>query len=53
MSAQLNSIVKEHQVQAVSGQWIPMKAETFCLHGDHPNVVRNLKELLSLYPVLP
>ena len=53
MSAQLNSIVEEHQVQAVSGQWIPMKAETFCLHGDHPNVVRNLKELLNLYPLQP
>ena len=48
MSAQLNSIVEEHQVQAVNGQWIPMKAETFCLHGDHLNVVRNLKELLNL-----
>ena len=48
MYAQLKSISQNKHVQTVSGNWIPMEADTFCLHGDHPRVVQNLKELLKL-----
>ena len=41
----LLSMVLNHQVKTVTGNLIPIKAETFCIHGDHPNVEYLLPEL--------
>ena len=46
---QLESLINEKKVKTSSGKWISIKADTFCLHGDHPNVVKNLIKLLELY----
>jgi UPF0271 protein len=28
------AMVREQRVQAVSGEWVPLNAQTICLHGD-------------------
>ncbi|MEQ9593575.1 MAG: 5-oxoprolinase subunit PxpA [Cyclobacteriaceae bacterium] len=30
-------IIKEQKVMSVDGSWIPIKADTLCIHGDNPN----------------
>jgi 5-oxoprolinase (ATP-hydrolysing) subunit A len=42
---QLVEIVAENKVTTINGNQIPMQAETFCIHGDHPNSVAVLKYL--------
>lgn len=32
---QVLSMVKEGKVQSISGEWVNIKAETICIHGDH------------------
>lgn len=32
----VGNIVRENRLRAVSGEWLPVKADTLCLHGDHP-----------------
>jgi lactam utilization protein B len=36
-------------VKTIDGNWIPMSADTFCLHGDHPRALENLKKVLDLH----
>lgn len=36
---QLQNMIFNREVMAVSGQTIPMTANTFCIHGDHLNAV--------------
>lgn len=33
------SMVREHKVRAIDGQWIPIQADTVCLHGDGPHAL--------------
>jgi 5-oxoprolinase (ATP-hydrolysing) subunit A len=43
-------IVKERKVQTITGNWIPIKADTICVHGDNPHapaLVKNLKIALE------
>lgn len=44
-------IVEKNRVQAVTGEWISLQAETVCVHGDNDdalNFVQTLKEELEL-----
>jgi 5-oxoprolinase (ATP-hydrolysing) subunit A len=42
---QLVKMVIENKVTTINGNQIPIQAETFCIHGDHPNSVAVLKYL--------
>lgn len=46
---QFDTLLHKAKVRSVDHQWIPMEADTYCLHGDHPQVVKNLQELLKRY----
>ncbi|ESJ22186.1 MULTISPECIES: 5-oxoprolinase subunit PxpA [unclassified Cupriavidus] len=37
--AQTLSMVRERKVRAIDGQWIPIQADTVCLHGDGPHAL--------------
>lgn len=37
--SQTLSMVREHKVRAIDGQWIPIQADTVCLHGDGPHAL--------------
>lgn len=37
--AQTLSMVRERKVRATDGQWIPIQADTVCLHGDGPHAL--------------
>lgn len=46
---QVRHIVREGRVRAISGQWVPVAADTVCLHGDTPGaaqLVAQVRELL-------
>ncbi|MEX3824131.1 LamB/YcsF family protein, partial [Paraburkholderia sp. BR14262] len=30
---------REQRVQAVNGAWVPLNAQTICLHGDGPHAL--------------
>ena len=36
-TAQVIMMVKDNKVKAITGDLIPIVAETICIHGDHPN----------------
>lgn len=38
-------MITEGRVQAVSGEWVKVQADTVCLHGDHPQAVRLARHL--------
>ncbi|HEY8417285.1 MAG TPA: LamB/YcsF family protein, partial [Limnochordales bacterium] len=38
-------MVSEGRVQAITGEWVPVKADTICVHGDSPGAVAILKRL--------
>ncbi len=44
---QVASIVRQGQVQTISGITKPLKARTMCVHGDNPNAENILRELTS------
>ena len=33
------AMVRDQRVQAVDGQWVPLNAQTICLHGDGPHAL--------------
>ncbi|GAA4282270.1 5-oxoprolinase subunit PxpA [Gaetbulibacter aestuarii] len=41
----IQNMVLHHQVVTVSGHQIPIEADTFCVHGDHPNAPDLIKYL--------
>ncbi|MBI4911793.1 MAG: 5-oxoprolinase subunit PxpA [Acidobacteria bacterium] len=48
--AQVRDLVRDGRVRAQDGSWIPMTAETLCLHGDHPRALafaRRIRDLLG------
>jgi len=45
---QLESMINKKKVKTNEGKWISIKADTYCLHGDHPNVIKNLQKLIEL-----
>ena len=46
---QLYNILEKKQLRTVNGKWINITADTFCIHGDHKNVLENLVRLHQLY----
>jgi UPF0271 protein len=51
---QLVDIVTRGQVKSFSGKRIPMKGETFCIHGDNRNalaILKNLRSKLNTYSI--
>jgi UPF0271 protein len=42
-------LVQEQKVKTLDKTWIELKANTLCIHGDHPNSVENLKTMLHLF----
>ena len=49
MYNQLFTILHQGRVKTIDGNWIPMNADTFCLHGDHPRALENLKKVFELH----
>lgn len=47
--AQTLSMVRERRVRAIDGNWVPIQADTICLHGDGPHALafaRRIRERL-------
>lgn len=50
-AAQVLQIVREGNVEAISGEHIPIKAETICIHGDGPHAAefaRHIHQTLTM-----
>ena len=45
----MEDLLEKKQVRTVNRNWINITADTFCIHGDHKNVLENLVLLLRLY----
>lgn len=45
----LKNLLFNGRIQTINNNWIDIDADTYCLHGDHPNIVENLKDVLSMY----
>ncbi|MCK8481210.1 5-oxoprolinase subunit PxpA [Psychroserpens algicola] len=46
MFEQVYHIISEQKVTAIDGVEVKLKADTFCVHGDGKNVIKNLKDLI-------
>lgn len=44
---QVRSIVEQHVITTVSGQAKTLKADTVCIHGDHPKAISIAKEIFD------
>jgi UPF0271 protein len=44
-AARVVTMVREKRVQAVTGQWISIRADTICLHGDNPKAVSFIERI--------
>jgi UPF0271 protein len=51
MYSQLKSLINKNKLQTIKGDWISIKADTICFHGDHPNVLYNIQELVKFYKI--
>jgi len=48
--SQTLTMVREQRVRAIDGSWVPIRADTVCLHGDGPHALafaRRIRERLS------
>jgi len=43
------NLLHNQRVLTTNNKWIPMKADTICIHGDHPHAVKNLNAVLTQY----
>ena len=41
------NLTQRHGVFSINKNWIPLHAKTFCVHGDHLNAAKHLKEVLK------
>jgi UPF0271 protein len=41
------AMVREQRVRAVDGQWVPLNAQTICLHGDGPHALAFARRIRS------
>jgi UPF0271 protein len=39
--------VREQRVKAVSGEWVPLNAQTICLHGDGEHALAFARRIRS------
>ena len=44
---QLQMMIEDQVVESVSGKYVPIKANTYCIHGDHANSVAILTFIIS------
>lgn len=49
VAAQAVSIVNGQAVETMDGGVIPVIAKTICVHGDHPDILRNLKAMADRF----
>ncbi len=45
--AHLLTMVQYHKVRSINGKLVPIRANTFCVHGDHQNTIEVLRYLSS------
>ena len=43
----LLNLTQRSGVYSIHGKWINLKADTYCVHGDHPNAAKLLKAVLE------
>ncbi|MDD7887329.1 5-oxoprolinase subunit PxpA [Flavivirga sp. 57AJ16] len=43
--AHIFNMISKQKVKTITGNYIEIKAQTFCIHGDHPNAVNLIKNL--------
>ena len=41
------NLTQKHGVFSVNNNWIPLHVKTFCIHGDHIDAAKHLKEVLK------
>lgn len=46
--AHVAEMVFRHRVKTIEGQFIPIQAETLCIHGDNPNALTILKSIRKI-----
>ncbi len=46
---QFFQLTAHQRAMTVDGEWVEVQADTYCLHGDHPNVLKNLNALQQLF----
>jgi UPF0271 protein len=46
--SQLSNFLDHGRVRSLSGKWIPLAAESICVHGDGPNIVQLLESFATL-----
>lgn len=44
-AARVLAMVLEGRVQAVDGGWLPLQADSICIHGDHPGAVATARRI--------
>lgn len=47
LKEQLNNLLKEGGVRTIDGNWLPIKAESICIHSDTPNSLEFAKEIFN------
>lgn len=45
--AQTLTMIREQRVRAIDGSWVPIRAQTVCLHGDGPHAVAFAQRIRS------
>lgn len=43
---QFYSLINHQNVKTLEGNTLSLKVDTLCIHGDHPNAIRNLKSII-------
>jgi|TARA_B110000438_G_scaffold160406_1_gene153629 UPF0271 protein len=46
LNQQFYTLINHQYVKTLEGNTLSLKVDTLCIHGDHPNSVRNLKSLM-------
>tara|TARA_B110000305_G_scaffold162337_1_gene179607 strand:- start:1102 stop:1812 length:711 start_codon:yes stop_codon:yes gene_type:complete len=46
LNQQFYTLINHQYVKTLEGNILSLKVDTLCIHGDHPNAVRNLKSLI-------
>ena len=41
------NVVVSQKIKTISGEMVPLRANTFCIHGDNPNAVQLVKSLVG------
>lgn len=48
MLAQVEQLCRQHSVTTVSGNVLPLRADTLCVHGDNPEGVQAIRDIRAL-----